>query len=271
MRSIQKPVIFFLILAMTISCIGYMSVDVKAGPYISDSVVVRRTLDRYGSKDTHVGINVMDLKKGQKITDVKVSPKGFLKDVNSEVYTTDKYTYGYIYGKARKLGSCSVSYKIGSTTYKTKVTVKKYVNPVRSISITGLKYKNKSNLASLTNNMVDTRKIGVLKTIKKPRLKVTAKDGWDVIFIRYQDNYKYYGSQKPTEQKEIRYPIPRPKVDIPIFTKSKAIKKDSNGYAVRVVFLNRNEGTDGSTIALTYYIGLDYRDMSGGNYMIDPK
>lgn len=271
MRSIQKPVIFFLILAMTISCIGYMSVDVKAGPYISDSVVVRRTLDRYGSKDTHVGINVMDLKKGQKITNVKVSPKGFLKDVGYQVDTTDKYTYGYIYGKARKLGSCSVSYKIGSKTYKTKVTVKKYVNPVRSISITGLRCKNKPNLASLTNNMVDTRKIEVPKTIKRPRLKVSAKDGWEVIFIRYEDNYKYYGSQKPTEQKEIRYPTPRSKVDAPIFTKSKAIKKDSNGYAISVVFRNRNEGANGSTIALTYYIGLDYRDMSGGEYMIDPK
>lgn len=43
----------------------------------------------------------------------------------------------------RRQGSAKISFKIGGQKYETKVNVKKYKNPIKYISMTGVKYGKK--------------------------------------------------------------------------------------------------------------------------------
>lgn len=80
---------------------------------------------------------------------------------------------------AKKAGKAAISFKIKGKFYRTKVTLKKYVNPVKNISITGVKNKGKTNLANLS----DKKNHIELKTTKPkvaPTAKISAKKGWKI-------------------------------------------------------------------------------------------
>ena len=49
---------------------------------------------------------------------------------------------------AKKAGKATTSFKIKGKAYRTKITLKKYVNPVKHISITGVKNKGKTTSSS---------------------------------------------------------------------------------------------------------------------------
>lgn len=79
----------------------------------------------------------------------------------------------------KKAGKSTISFKIKGKTYRTKITLKKYVNPVKYISITGVKNKGKTNLADLSD-----KKIRIDLKTSKPRVvptaKISAKKGWKI-------------------------------------------------------------------------------------------
>lgn len=83
---------------------------------------------------------------------------------------------------AKKAGTSTVSYKVGSKTYKTKVTVKSYVNPIKTLKISGVKNGSSTNLASKFKT--SNRNNGKLSSSSSNgTVKVTAASGWKITYI----------------------------------------------------------------------------------------
>lgn len=124
-----------------------------------------------------------------------------LKSSNKAVVTVklSKFTYGTsqtyytILAVPKKAGTATVSFKCQGKTYKIRVTVKKYVNPVRSVKIgtatvSGSKFKSSSE-----TNLSYAKFAG-----KKVKTTVTLAKGWTLqkLYI-YSGNNPANGSMKP--------------------------------------------------------------------------
>ncbi len=105
---------------------------------------------------------------------------------------------------AKKAGRATISFKIKGKAYKTKITLKKYVNPVKYISITGVKNKGKTNLANLSD-----KKMRIDLKTSKPRVaptaKISAKKGWKIKSINnYLGLVRSY--KKPVSNSTLKVP-----------------------------------------------------------------
>lgn len=109
-------------------------------------------------------------------SDVKASSlKSSDRSVVSIKQEKGEYGLYYFYLKAQKPGSASVSVKIGGKTYKTKVTVTKYVNPVKSVkigstSVSGSKFNSSSTVYLSYGKFAN----------KKVKTTVDLKKGWEL-------------------------------------------------------------------------------------------
>lgn len=106
------------------------------------------------------------------VTSLKSSKPGVLKVMKkTEKYGT--YTYDVIYIRGKKAGTSTVSFKVNGKTYKTKVTVKRYENPIASVSIGD---------TVLSAETFDTRSTHILKykqfKNKNVKVKINMADGW---------------------------------------------------------------------------------------------
>lgn len=79
-----------------------------------------------------------------------------------------------IFLKAKKAGTATVSYKIGSNTYKTKIVVKKYTSPFSS-----LKLGNSNILSKFKSNGTYTMSYAKYKN-KSLKLSYKEKSGWSI-------------------------------------------------------------------------------------------
>lgn len=86
--------------------------------------------------------------------------------------------YGSISLTAKKAGTSTVSYKIGSKTYKTKLTVKNYVNPVKSLTVSGIS----GNLASKFKSY-SWANAKIASSKSNGTVKVTAASGWKITSV----------------------------------------------------------------------------------------
>ena len=109
----------------------------------------------------------------------------------TSIYETDGFTKGAttskqtnvsadIFAIAKKAGTTTVSYQIGSKTYQTKVTVKNYVNPLSSLKISGV--NSGKNIATQANK-TDQVACKLKKTVKNATVTVKAKSGWKISYI----------------------------------------------------------------------------------------
>lgn len=149
-----------------------------------------------------VSIPVNGLTKKQKITksSVKSSNTSVLApsslNRNTNEYTTQyinnkskdyssSYVSSSIYFDAKKAGTSTITFKVGSKSYKSKVTVKKYVNPATTIIIPGV--NSGKNIASKFNS--DSYKSGKhTKTAKSGKIRVKAAKGWKLVRVFIDDN-----------------------------------------------------------------------------------
>ncbi len=83
-------------------------------------------------------------------------------------------------------GTATVKYKIGTTSYTLKVKVLDYVNPVKTITLTGVN-SGKSFAARTNPSTYATKSLALKKTTKNAVLKVTAKSGWKINSVGIQD------------------------------------------------------------------------------------
>lgn len=82
--------------------------------------------------------------------------------------------YRGVFLTAKKSGTATVSYKIGSNTYKTKIVVKKYASP-----FSALKLGSSNILSKFRSNSVYTMSYTKYKN-KSLKLSYKAKSGWSV-------------------------------------------------------------------------------------------
>lgn len=128
-------------------------------------------------------IKIPGMKKSQKITSLKSSNNKVAAIVGGGYYESEKM--GSIGYAGLKPGSATISFKIGGKKYKTKVTIKNYTNPVKTLSLTGVTANGKKNFASLTDKRSfggygSDPKLNTTKTIVNPKLHIVAKKGWKI-------------------------------------------------------------------------------------------
>ncbi|MCR5271550.1 MAG: hypothetical protein K6E13_00995 [Lachnospiraceae bacterium] len=141
-----------------------------------------------GSSTRTTYISISGLKKSSTIKSVKSSKKSvaayYSKSLSSYIteYASSsssgyKSYSGDIEVLCKKAGSATISYKIDNKTYKTKVNVKKYTNPVKSLKINGKDVASKFKKSSY----VSAKKPS--KTIKNFKVSATAASGWKITSI----------------------------------------------------------------------------------------
>ncbi len=90
---------------------------------------------------------------------------------------------GYMYFAAKKPGKSTISFKAGSKKYTQKVTVKKYVNPLSSLTIS-----NVNDGADISGSLGSSN-IVTMETSASDTVKLTAKaaDGWQITEIEFSN------------------------------------------------------------------------------------
>lgn len=105
----------------------------------------------------------------------------WLTDTSS--YKNISYTAGLLVNHS---GTATVKYKIGTNSYSLKVQVLDYKNPVKSITLTGV--KSGKNFAALTkSSMYLSKSISLPKNVSSAKLAVTAASGWKITELYIYD------------------------------------------------------------------------------------
>lgn len=173
MKRVWKRVISILLAALMLQSV----MPVQAASTKLD-VPSKLTLTLYKSSKDTWGVSSTSLNKQYLVySPNKVSS---LKSSNSKVVKVSKVnTSGgsgaSIYLTAQKAGTATVSFKTGGRTYKVKVTVVNYKNPVSSIvvgdtKIAGSKFNNAATYSLKYSKFAD----------KKVKVTVNLKKGWSI-------------------------------------------------------------------------------------------
>jgi hypothetical protein len=86
-----------------------------------------------------------------------------------------------------KEGSSNITYTIGKKKYTTKITVKKYTNPLKTVEISGLKNGKKSNLSGLVDKSSSASGLTLKSDQKNATIKVAVKKGWKINYVELYD------------------------------------------------------------------------------------
>lgn len=198
MKKIWGVLLATVLLVTMFSSTAFAAISVPK----SQTVYLRSKYERGISYTGIVGIAVDGMTKKQKITKSSVkssntsviAPTSMYRSASDYSYqyfdnsgndSSRSSAYSYIDLQAKKPGTATVSFKIGSKTYKTKVTVKNYVNPAATIKIPGV--NSGKNIASKFNS--DTYESGKqTKTAKSGKIRVKAASGWKLVRVYIDDN-----------------------------------------------------------------------------------
>lgn len=105
---------------------------------------------------------------------------------NTTTYSSSNCNYSADFS-INKPGTATVSYKIGTKTYKTKLKVLAYKNPVKSITLTGI--NGGKNFASLTKSSANiSKKLSLKTTTKNAQLNITPTSGWKISSVSISDS-----------------------------------------------------------------------------------
>ena len=145
-------------------------------------------------------------------------------------------------------GTATISYKLGKKAKKTKVIVKDYVNPIKSITLDGVnggknfaKYTDEANIGITEYDPVTYEPLNsfTIKGQQKPVLDIEPTSGWSVLNVslstdKINEYYSFY-SDKPISGKQsyTLYSIP-----------------DSGYCYLGINLINK----DGGTIYVSYYL-----------------
>lgn len=103
-------------------------------------------------------------------------------DSSTKPYTS-KGKYGAVAFIPQKKGTATISYKVGKKTYKAKVTVKAYTNPLSSLKISGV--SSGKNIASKAKK-TDRVKVKLKKTVNNATVQATVKSGWTISQVSFR-------------------------------------------------------------------------------------
>ncbi len=167
-------------------------------------------------------------------------------DKNGKIKSTDKYTNTYVYFKARNAGTATVSFVAGNTTYKQKVIVKKYTNPLKTLTISSV--QNEKNLAGLFKKQTSgSAKPSSSKTLK---VSATANSDWQITDISISNSYINYKSSTKFEDTENHSNNIYRYYKTPVKTGSLTLK-DYNNKGSGLVSVHARNKKDGYILNLT--------------------
>lgn len=180
-RHFKQLLVAFLALTMVLT--GAMCVQAKT------ITKPAQTLTLYPSKSLHYNANRRifatanetvvntDSYMNWGTSSFKSSKTSVVSLISRKVYMltqTNPDSHSAYFMKAKKTGSAVVSYKKGKDTYKQKVTVKKYVNPLSSFKIGSMNLTSRFNKKSHYVLSYDKYKNKELK------LQIKGKDRWNI-------------------------------------------------------------------------------------------
>ncbi len=174
--------------------------------------------------------SVADIKNysfGSSKTTIQYSGKKADKSKTTYGGTIDLYLHG--------AGSTTISYKIGSTTYKTVVTVVKdrYVNPLKTLTITNV--SKGRNIASLAKKTYEV-KCKLSKAVTNAKIKVAANPGWKITGISVN-------SMEPYELNTEKKPVASATLIVPKLTKQSTLS---------ITLKNTKTGEDGVYVSYQF-------------------
>ncbi len=242
MKHIKRHLMTLLALMLMTAA---FTVSAQAAPKVPKSKTTYMYPTPWSTTKTGVtggSIDVKGMGKSQKIkkSSVKSSNKNC---IEISYVASDSISY-----TVKKPGTAVVSFKIGNKNYKTKVYGKKYVNPAKSVSITGVKNGSQANLAGLTNKNTGSKRLALKKTVKNPKVQVTAKKGWKITQIMYSN-----GDTSQNEYNIREYKKAVSKATFKDFGKSKEIKANV-GCRITISFVNTKNG---GTTDISYNIAVN--------------
>ena len=242
MKIVTKKIIMLLLSAIIIFS-AIPAVRVNAATQIRYDKK-KYTYYNPNSKENYAYIEITGLKKSQRVKAVKSSDKSVAKiaAVNQHYYSSktikvakDSVVYNWNEGSASikikvlKKGKTTVSFKIGSKTYKTKVYCMKWTMPIKSLKITGIN-KNK-NIVNKLQSSWSTASSAYLDNayVSSARIKTTPNSGWKVTEISVTNDTTGYGRSLSRS------------AGIKSYVYGKLIKK--NNYRINIVLTDKYKNT----------------------------
>ena len=241
MKKSMKKVFALMIMAAVIM--------ISAVPALA-GITYDKTMTVYLTPSRNVGgfLYVRGLTGSQRLkkSDIKSSNPSVAKLGSVDYSTYKSNTYGesstYIDKYSRimfgcnKPGTSTISFKVGSKTYKSKVTIRKYVNPLSSLTITGI---NGGKSIHRTFNKENECDYKFNKTVSNARIRAKARDGWYISALTIYHSGNRYST----------YNI---KNDKTISALNLRMPKFGKGYSLQMVLLNKSNGGD---LELDVYFG----------------
>ena len=236
----MKRMITLITLITLLVMAAAVTVSVQAAPKVPKSQTLYMKPTPWAKTgETSGSIDVKGMGKSQKII------KSSVKSSNTNRVEISYVSANWITYTVKKPGAAVISFKICSKKYRTKIYGKKYQNPAKSVVITGVKNGTRTNLASLTNKNTSSKQLHLKKTVKNPKVQVTARKGWKIQTIYYLND-----GLADWESGTKNYKKPVSKAAVKIFTKSNRMKANV-GNRITITFLNTKSG---DTVGVSYNI-----------------
>lgn len=234
MKLTKKMIVTFLTLALVFSCVSCTTIEVQAAPK------VQKTQKYYFFQwPCDIVISAQNLSKTQKIEKSSIrSSRNNIKVKNVRYYKREGIRSGILTLTVKKAGTSTISFKIGKKKYQTKIIAKKYVNPVRFLTISGIKDGDNTDLADLTKNFDMAQSIRPYKTVdKNAKIQVEAINGWKIKNINALPMPDYSNLDKEYDYKfkniDRTYKNPPSKVTVNVGE----IQKEGH-YSIGIKFMN---------------------------------
>lgn len=171
------------LLILTLTLVTFVTVEAKTITSDSKTVTVysksSKAYNNFLKKSISANEKILTtVPNSKKITNLK-STNTAVVTLKTQKGSGNAKGYTAVFLKIKKAGTATVSYKIGTTTYKTKIIVKKYTNPFSTLKLGGQSITSKFK----TNN-VYTLRYAKYKN-KSLKLNYKAKSGWTIVSADY--------------------------------------------------------------------------------------
>lgn len=227
---LQKLVAGVAVFSMAFSMLSPLSVNAASKVSYPEKKVVYQTEKNGGG---YVSFSINSIPKNQKVLKVTSSktsvakPHSISEDNSTYSYKyfdkdMSKYDYSDTYRSANitlrtpKNGTATISYRIGKSnksykTYKTKLSIYAYENPIKSLTISGVNDGKSLASAFKTGNGAYENTKPVAKDQSNAKINVTANTNWKVTSISfsnyYDDSHMYINYPQNSARKKLSLPV----------------------------------------------------------------
>ncbi len=240
MKTSLKQILSALLVVVLVAGIFVASpTDAEAASSLKYDKKVTVYLSRKTGKSSKYGYGSIIIHTSKALKSVKSSNKSKV----GNLFAYYNGSYSQIEFIAKKAGTATISFKVGGKTYKSKVTVKKYTNPLKTVKITGV--NSGKNIASKVKKKNEVS-LSLKKTKTNAKLTIKPAKNWKVTDVSFSDGTNYNSKVDKTYSKG--------------FSKTKTYKlktlKKSHAYYLIIELKNKKNG---ATQHVYYNINSNYK------------